>query len=519
MKKTVSRIMAALMVAALFVTSFAAAPKALAEDYVLPEYIEFQRDNPGYLPAEKDGVVYNFYNDIRGFGVIMPYIEWNGGASYAEQINLRNTAKDAPDVYAVVNGMEHQLILDGSLLDLTDHLQEYAPHCWEMVGEDVWNLIRKNDPTGEGRIWYVPKVFDYQRHGAMIRQDWLDAVGKKMPTTQDELVEVLRAFKTGDPNGNGIADEIPTGGRQEARWMDFLFYEYGIAMFEGYPGWDIYDGELTYSAVTKNMRDALQWLSELYAEGLIDTETLLNSKTDWDGKVSADRVGIFYHLPQTDYVRALNVFNATGHKAQFAVLPAIDANGYEGCGFYQAVQSGDPQYVVRYTEDKGRIIACMKAIDLAYNMDYYMTIRLGPEGMYHKVLPDGTKEYIPEDKMAQERMPISVYDTVSNAEIVCNMLEEVKSEENAWAVDNSIRNVKEIQQYGRVIAGNNIPSTIYEDYEDISDRTLYVQYASKIIAGEWPIEKFDEFVEKWYKSGGTEVTERAREWYARMTAE
>ena len=114
-------------------------------------------------------------------------------------------------------------------------------------------------------------------------------------------------------------------------------------------------------------------------------------------------------------------------------------------------------------------------------------------------------------------MPISVYDTVSNAEIVCNMLEEVKSEENAWAVDNSIRNVKDIQQYGRVIAGNNIPSTIYEDYEDISSRKLYVEYASKIIAGEWPIEKFDEFVEKWYKTGGKEVTERARAWYANLT--
>ena len=517
MKKSVTRIMAACLAALLFAAGFAAAPKAQAEDYKLPEYIEFQRDNPGYLPAEKDGVVYNFYKDILGFGVIMPYIEWNGGTTYTQQLNLRIAAGDAPDVYAVVNGMENQLINDGSILDLTDYLQEYAPHCWEMVGEDVWNIIRKSDPTGQDRIWYVPKVFDYQRHGAMIRQDWLDTLGLSMPKTQDELVEVLRAFKNGDPNGNGIADEIPTGGREEARWMDFLFYEYGIAMFEGYPGWDLYNGELTYSAVTQNMKDALQWIAKLYAEGLIDPETLFNDKTSWDGKVSADRVGIFYHLPQTDYVRALNVYNATGHKAQFAVLPAIDANGYEGCGFYQAVQSGDPQYVVNYTTDKGRIIASLKAIDLAYNMDYYMTIRLGPEGMYHKVLPDGTKEYIPEDKLAQERMPISVYDTVSNAEIVCNMLEEVKSEENAWAVDNSIRNVKDIQQYGRVIAGNNIPSTIYEDYEDISSRKLYVEYASKIIAGEWPIEKFDEFVEKWYKNGGKEVTERARAWYANLT--
>ena len=58
-----------------------------------------------------------------------------------------------------------------------------------------------------------------------------------------------------------------------------------------------------------------------------------------------------------------------------------------------------------------------------------------------------------------------------------------------------------------------MPSSVYEDYPDILNRTLYVEYASKIIAGEYSIDKFDEFVEKWYASGGEEVTKNAREWY------
>jgi putative aldouronate transport system substrate-binding protein len=483
---------------------------------VLPEYIEFQRDNPGFLPVEKDGQMYNFYKDILGFGVIMPYIEWNGGTTYQEQINLRVTAGQAPDVYVVVNGMENQLILDGAVLDLTDYLQEYAPHCWEAVDESIWNLIRKNDPTGQERIWYVPKVFDYQRHGAMIRQDWLDTLGLEMPTTQDEFVEVLRAFKNNDPNGNGVADEIPTGGRAEARWMDYLFYMYGVAMYEEFPCWDLYDGQLTYSAVTPNMRDALEWLASLYKEQLIDPETLFNDKAAWDGKVSSNLVGIYYHLPQTDYIRAMDIENATGAKADFAVLPAISANGYEGSGFYQAVRSGDPQYVVNYTEAPGRIIACMKVLDALYDLDNAETFKFGVEGMYYTVNADGKKEYLPEDKSRQERLALSVYDTVANEEIVVDMLEDIRSEENGWAVDHSIRNVREIQQYGRIIAGNNIPNTIYEDYEDIGARTLYVEYASKIISGEWPIEKFDEFVEKWYASGGDAVTQRARTWYENL---
>lgn len=40
----------------------------------------------------------------------------------------------------------------------------------------------------------------------------------------------------------------------------------------------------------------------------------------------------------------------------------------------------------------------------------------------------------------------------------------------------------------------------------------------KIISGEWPIEKFDEFVEKWYANGGEEVTERARAWHDELNS-
>lgn len=218
-----------------------------------------------------------------------------------EQLNLRIAAGDMPDMFTPWNGVETELIANGALLDLTDLLPEKAPHLWESIPEDVWDAVKANDPTGQNRIYVIPQVMSYGRNGAMIRKDWLDNLGLDMPTTQEEFVEVLRAFKNDDPNGNGVADEIPTGGRAEARWMGQLFGQYGIAMWEGYPQWDIYDGELTYSAVTKNMRDCLEWMSGLYAEGLLDPETFLNDKAAWDGKINSGVVGIWEHLPQECY--------------------------------------------------------------------------------------------------------------------------------------------------------------------------------------------------------------------------
>ena len=127
---------------------------------------------------------------------------------------------------------------------------------------------------------------------------------------------------------------------------------------------------------------------------------------------------------------------------------------------------------------------------------------------------EGALKKLPEDKTTQEHLVVDPSGVCSNAESVIKQLELNSTEDTKWAIDRAIQNVKDVQQYGKVIAGDGIPSSIYDGYDDIENRTLYVEYASKIIAGEWPIEKFVEFVEKWYAQGGTEVTKAAREWYA-----
>ena len=62
------------------------------------------------------------------------------------------------------------------------------------------------------------------------------------------------------------------------------------------------------------------------------------------------------------------------------------------------------------------------------------------------------------------------------------------------------------------MASDGMPKTIYDGFSDIGAHSLYQQYMTQIIIGELPLEAFDEFVEKWYATGGEEVTRRAREW-------
>ena len=262
-------------------------------------------------------------------------------------------------------------------------------------------------------------------------------------------MDVLRAFKTQDPNGNGQADEIPTGGRAEARWMDYLFSMYGIAMWEGFPQWDIYDGELTYAAVTPNMRDALEFISGLYQEGLLDAETLMNDKAGWDGKVNSDQVGVFFQWAEQSYMYATNIYNATGTKADWSILPVISADGYEG--FYTKKPTMGAQYGVKNMDDAERIEAAMKVLDAYGNKELRDTLDLGPEGMTSSRGEDGTLKKLPDDKTTQENMVVKPSDCMANVDSVIHLLELTGTEEDKWAVDKAIQNVKDVQQYGRLI--------------------------------------------------------------------
>lgn len=486
--------------------------KSVSEDGTIE--LEVWNTNTGFLPCEKDSELYQFYKELTGVGIVQPYVEWNGGSNYQQQLNLKISAGEMPDLFLPVNGMEADLIKNGALLDLTDLLPEKAPYLWASVPEEVWDIVRSYDPTGEGRIYGVPNVRGFTVYSGLIRQDWLDALNLEMPQTQEEFVEVLRAFKEDDPNGNGMADEIPTGGREEAKWMDHLFAMYGLAMQEGAPDWDLYDGELTYAGVTQNMKDALQFIHELYEEGLIDPETLLNDKAGWEGKINSDKVGVCYHWAESATAFAESMKTATGTEPDWEVLPAISAPGYEA--FYTTKQVTGLEWVVKNTEDEAVIDAVMKVLDAYGNPEFWDDFYYGIEGMHSEKI-NGKLQKKADDKASQQNLILNPANSLADLDFKTGLFRDMEAadESRTWALDQAIRNLEEVQQYGKVVAGDGMPSSVYNGYPDILNRTLYVEYASKIITGEYDIDKFDEFVEKWYASGGEEVTKAAREWYAK----
>jgi putative aldouronate transport system substrate-binding protein len=444
-----------------------------------------------------------------GVGIKAPLIPWNGGVDYLERLNLAIVSNEMPDAFQPWGGNEYELAREGAIMALDDLLPLYAPSLWNSISEDTWNIVRANSP--DGKIYFIPTIWKDFSLAAFIRTDWLERVGLAMPKTIQEYETVLRAFRDKDANGNGDpSDEIPTSGRQDARWMDHLFAPFGVAMYEGNPEWDIYNGELTYAGVTPNMRAALEWVRKLYAERLLDQETLLNTTAMWDGKIRDNRVGSWYHGAQWVSSRLIAI-SRIDPKVQIAQLPVLKAPGFQG--FYTGREYRNPG-IVFSSANKSRVIAGLRYLEFYANPETRSKYPGGWPGFNVKTDDSGNLVVMPQP---QNISNVDFFDIISSPEIF----------ENSWYIQladpktgqysrMALDILKSSSESIRQIAGQTLPANIYDDYPDIAIHKLFREYATLIILGEYPISKFDEFVQRWYASGGTQVTTRARKVFANI---
>lgn len=473
------------------------------------EDIQVWDENNANKALEKGSPLYEKYMEMFGVGVLKPTVEWNGGTSYQNTLNMKIAAGEMPDVFLPTNGSEVELMKNGALADLTDLLPQYAPSLWKIVPQEVWETMKSMDPSGKNRIYLIPAVQDYVVNGMLIRKDWLDKVGLDIPKTQAELVNVLKAFRDKDPNGNSQKDELPTIGRENGTWMDYLFAMYGVAMNTD-PEWDIYNGELTYAAVTPNMKAALEFVSELYKDKLIDSETFLNKKDVWEAKIRGDKVGLFYHIPDAVNGKLVDI-KKINPDVEIVSMPLPKVEGYTG--FIAQKKVNRINYVFK-NQSEERVIAGLKVLEGVANPDNYEKHKYRIEGEDY-VVKNGAR--VESDVEKTKLTNFLNYTFLQNLGFKLRDMASEPEGEKKWAVNMAMEAVKADQVNGKIIASDGMPATIYDGYTDIKNKVLFNEYMSKIIIGSFPISKFDEFVQKWNKAGGEEVTKRAREWYAKKT--
>jgi len=235
-------------------------------------------------------------------------IEWEQvrDADWSTKLSIMFASGEIPDIILKGNlggfSMESYGVDQKLIIPLDELIDQYMPNYKERIA------LEELDPTSglkasDGQTYCLGYLIGGNAltgNQFFINQKWLDALNLEMPETPQELTEVLRAFKEGDPNGNGEADEIPI-----VSTNSYLF----LSLF-GVPGngnnWMHIDDnkQVKFIGTTDEFRDCVEWMHELYTEELLDPEIFSQDDNTVYFKLQNGQGGMFmnYRLKNAQFI-------------------------------------------------------------------------------------------------------------------------------------------------------------------------------------------------------------------------
>lgn len=253
----------------------------------------------------------------------------------SEQLNLMLATDSLPDLImgpglsaanAVIYGTGEKMILDW-----TPYMnEEYMPNLMNRMREDILNAITAPD----GAVYALPYIkgvdssyknpsTDFGMSDRMfVHQAWLDKVGKEVPASLEELIDLLRAFKEVKLESGEEVVPLSNANKflEKYIWTGLGYYG-SSAKFTAGMELAIKDGELWLPAYTEDYRYYVTLMNQLYTEGLISPDFFTMDTNTARGIMTAGRCGILcdYTLSKVP----------TGTQTEWISIPVFNLNGAE----------------------------------------------------------------------------------------------------------------------------------------------------------------------------------------------
>lgn len=218
-----------------------------------------------------------------------------------------DNAKGLPDIL-FHNAMDNEIASwanMGVIVPLTKYYEDEKLSAnirdsWKRIGVDYRGQVTSPD----GEIYTIPSF--NQSYGnempmkIFLYQPFLDALGLKVPTTTDELYEVLKKVVNGDPNGNGKKDEIGISGvsigtnfaSAPSGWFVSLMNSFVYAGGDQYLTLDE-KGRVSAAYKTEQWKQGLAFIRKLVSEGLIQDTALTQNLTSFKAVMNSEDPAVF----------------------------------------------------------------------------------------------------------------------------------------------------------------------------------------------------------------------------------
>lgn len=354
----------------------------------------------------------------------------------------------------------------------------------------------------DGKLYAIPtRTIPFAASSLYIREDWLDKVGMKAPTTLDELVAVLKAFKDKDPGGNGDKN-IPLTIRGDASFIDNIVGAFGMPGF-----WNNVNGKLTPRAMDPAYKEYVTFMADLFKQGLLDKEFGANKDATAKEKFTSGRAGMMM-LNWSDVPTIADALTKSVPTAKAAFIPTI--KGKDGKIGLNATAGFDRiTYIPKSSKHAEDAIKWMNA---KLEKDTFKTMAIGEEnkhytfkdGAYTPILPIFT------DERNQANNFLTGTDDKNYPTYWQARVRKDPRLFDAWNYMNKIQpdNTRVADPLG---FAPYLPE-FSKSFQQLN--TLVGDYTNKLIYGAEPMTGIDNFIQKFKTSGGDASYKEVNDWYA-----
>lgn len=455
--------------------------------------------------------------------------------AYNNKLNAVIASGDLPDTFKTQQfPVFIDLAQNGQLSDLTEVYDDFATASIRAYQERFGDAYE--GVSIDGKLYGIPRMND-NFHAApflWIRDDWLANTGSQPPKTVDEMLALAELFATGDPDGNGVNGD--TYGLTISR--DLLAQNHtsirGLAAAFGVPGhgtnlfYRDKNGEVTYSWIQPEMKEALSLLNDMYDQGLINKEFTAVQLNDLIEDITSGKVGMAYGANWGTWYPYNLVYQRDGVITRAYPVPTIPGRAYK-----VGIPSNKSGQVTMVRDGYQYPEALIKILNL-----YDQTVNFGGAESYLRYWADEQYRLSP----VYIDLPNEVYQPEMNEAFATGSTDKLpgfalrsyeyvigfgdgsgplKNDANAYGTwgqmnPNGSLNVV-LNTYvpdGAVvqsIMGGIIPE-VYRTNVAVLE-TLTLTTFTDIIIGAKPVSAFDAYVEQWLRAGGQATLDALDELY------
>lgn len=455
--------------------------------------------------------------------------ELQSDGSYEEALEVVISDKNIPDVL-VVNGRDNllKLVESGMIADLSEVYEQCTTDTIKEMYQSYGDTLLES-ATFEGKLYAFPNAeIDDGAMMLWLREDWIEALGLEDPDTMEEAMEIVRTFVENDVAGESetVGLACSTGliaGSDETYGVDAIFTKFGSVP----ENWILNDeGKVEYGSLTEETKEALGYLNYLYNEKIIDSRFLLRKTENIDELVREGKCGAIFGrwwAPNNPLISSYDEDNTAEWKPFY--LTAEEENKVQTFTSYD-----DWMYIVvrkgyEHPEIVGKYVSAIfdysryEDDQYAREVNEYFSINVDPTARPMNINVDYKDGLYRSGKNIRE----ALMNTISITELsgleksyydTCkSFVDGSLTTANGWAAYVSrIIAVEELVDGGlkeeTVLSMGDVDGEIPQNLQELESETFL-----QIIAGEKPLDYFDEFVVKWYEQGGRVLTQKVQKGY------